>query len=458
MRQENEMSVVDIFGKSQQTFEEAQRKISDESGSRSKHFRMQKDDTYRVRVMPLAPVLDKDGNVLPMERKGYEYPVRNMVLKITGEDGKGKEKHVFVNVCNANYAFPDLKCDLIDTYVSVATEKYAKDEALVKKIKSSSFDGGLKWNSGRSMYILDADKRSDGIQILDLSYSQYKDLEDRKMQVWEKLLRKNPKTLCPVSSIDNAYCVEIKRKTDNKKTEYTFNIDTVTDTDELDGKELKTLLDMPRLPEVLYRYTRFHLEATIAFLRQFDKKLQIDVMDDDRVTDCIDKIKMTLPSDDTSHFTFDGVSSEAGNSSNNGGIEALWDAYDHIVTEGLSDRSEEGQDLRAEIKKFIEDNDLEVTVSRGITNKELLEEIEDALNSGDAGKKGGRQEEAPKEPETGQRETGSRDRDRDRDRGRGSEEREDDADSSSGRSRSDDTSEPAERPLRRANRPERRQR
>lgn len=60
----------------------------------------------------------------------------------------------------------------------------------MKKIKGSGFDGGLKWNSQRAMYILDLDNREEGIHLLILSYSQYKDLEDRKLAIWKKLLEK----------------------------------------------------------------------------------------------------------------------------------------------------------------------------------------------------------------------------------------------------------------------------
>jgi hypothetical protein len=444
--QEKKLSPFDVFSQVQETFEDAKKKSASESGNRTKHFRMTGEGTFSVRILPLAPVIDKDGNALPMTRKGYEYPIKDMVLKIVGKDGKGKEKTTHVNVCNANYAFPDLKCDLIDEYVSIACEKYSDDEALIKKIRESSFNGGLKWNSNRCMYILDADKRVDGIQILGLSYSQYKDLEDRKIKLWEKLLKKG-KAPCPISSIEDAYLVEITRKTEKKKTEYSFNIDAVSDVDVLSDEELQALLDAPRLPEALYRYTRFHLEATIAFLKQFDEKLQIEVMSDDRIVDCIDKIKMTLPSDDTSHFTFDGNAADSSVQSGGNGIDALWDTFDRLDESGLDDKSEEGQDLRADIKEFIESNNLEVTVSRKKTNLDLLKEIEDVLaETGGDGKRGTEPDPEP-EPEKPDEEP----------------ERDPEPDPepeirSSGRGRNDDTSEPAARSERRSARPERRRR
>lgn len=443
MQQENEISLLNIFKDSQQTFEEAKKKLSDESGSRLKHFRMQKDATYRVRVLPLAPVIDKDGNALPMTRKGYEYPVKNLLLKIDGKDSKGKDKQVFVNVCNTGYVFPELKSDPIDTYVSIVSEKYSDDEALVKKIKGNSFDGGLKWNSGRSMYILDTNQREEGIQILTLSYSQYKDLEDRKMQVWEKLLKKSPKSPCPLSSINNAYAVEITRKTENKKVGYVFNIDTLSDVDALDSKELKALLDSQRLPDVIYRYNRYHLEATVASLTQMDEKLCISVMNDKRMTDCIDRVKMSLPAEDVSHFSIDGSAAESSGSPQKSGLGALWDTYDTLVEKGLDDKSEEGCELRADIKEFIENNDLDVTASRSKTNRNLLEEIEDALEA------------------SGKKQTPDDDREEaEKPRTEAASELDDsepeDSESTPSRDiRNDDTSEPAARPERRAARPER---
>ena len=63
--QENMMSALDIFAASQETFEEAKKKSSDESRKRANYLRFSQDGTYAVRILPLAPVIDKDGKVLP---------------------------------------------------------------------------------------------------------------------------------------------------------------------------------------------------------------------------------------------------------------------------------------------------------------------------------------------------------------------------------------------------------
>ena len=379
-------SVFDVFASQQETFEEAQKKNSEESRKRATYLRFNQDGTYTIRILPLAPVVNADGEIQPMERKGYEYPLRSLMLKIENPaklDKKGKPTLQYVTVCNAKQAFKDLKEDLIDAYIRVASDKYANDAALIKKINAGSFEGGLKWDSHRCMYVYDTEKRGNGIQLLQLSFSQYRDLENAKLSVWGKLLKKKANAGCPISSISEAYPVEVERTTDNGKTKYAFRVDTLSDIDELKEEELQNLFDTPRLPDTIYRYSRYHLEATIAYLKQLDEKFDIDVMSDNEVKECIDTIKMLLPVDDTSHFTIGGKDNE-NNDGNNAidNLDSLWDRLDDLEEQGLDDKSDEGAELRADIKTFIEDNELDVQVKRGKSNHDLLTEIDTAMSGG----------------------------------------------------------------------------
>ncbi len=449
------MSALDIFASTQETFEEAKKKSSEESSNRVNYFRFKDDGTYTVRILPLAPVIDADGNVLPMERKGYEYPLRTLMLKIasTTTDKQGKPKITYVSVCNAKHTFKDkLNADLIDTYLSRACEKYADDEALCKKLRDTSYNGGLRWDYKRCMYAIDNDNTSEGIKILQLSFAQYKDLEERKLNIWNKLNKNGKNVPCPISSIQNAYPVEIVRKTENKKPSYSFNIDTLSGQQPLNEEDCQKLLDMPRLPETLYRYTRFHLEATIAFLNQVDEQYDIDVMNDETVKNCIEQIKCLLPADDQSHFSMDRKSSDSDSEAGNAvvTIDSLWDLYDHIEEEGLDDRSEEGQELRTSIKEYIEANELDIRISHTKSNLDLLEAIEGAFNEEkeepvSESKPVAKVVEEPEEKENDD-EPAAPAIDEDEPEEAPSRERE----------RNDDTNEPAARPSRRSARPQRR--
>ena len=398
-----------LFAENQETYEEAVKKSTDESQSfqRTKHFRMDSAGTYTVRILPLAPAEQPDGSY-KLERKGYEYPVKTQVLKLDNPRPTGKkDKQFFVNICHSSYA--GLSVDLIDTYLQVAENKYGSDEKLMKKIKGSGFDGGLKWNSQRAMYILDLDNREEGIHLLILSYSQYKDLEDRKLAIWKKLLEKNPKCLCPISSLEDAFPVEITRKEENKKTTYTFNIDTISGAEPLSEEEVSSLLETQRIPAAIYRYSRFHMEATIEFLKQYDAKMEMDVMSSKEITEAIEKIKMELHPDDESHFSFDKKERNSGDNKepSDNELDSLWNLWEKLNERGIGDKSEEGQDLRDAIREYIDANELNVRVTRGKTNEDLLNDIEDALevakdgsnNEDDNTQNDTKPEDTPLEPE-----------------------------------------------------------
>lgn len=393
-------SPLDLFVGVQETYEEALKKSTEESSSfaKTKHFRMDSVGTYSVRILPLAPTQQPDGTYA-LDRKGYEYPTKTQLLRLVNPAPKSKkDQNFFVTVTQAKYV--GLSVDLIDTYLEVAQEKYGDDEKLIKKINGSGFEGGLKWNSQRAMYVIDNENKKEGIQLLTLSYSQYKDLEERKLDIWKKLCKKNPKTPCPISSIQGAYPVEITRKEENKKTSYSFSIDTLSDTIALTEDEVQALLDTPRLPEVLYRYSRFHLEATIEFLKQYDEKNEIDIMGSKKIAEAIEKIKMELPADDKSHFSFDKKERKGEGDSEESGevtLDSLWNRWEDLNDKGIGDKSEEGQNLRDDIRAFIDDNDLRVRVTRGKSNQECLEEIEDALEAAKSAPQNEDEEEAPAE-------------------------------------------------------------
>ena len=186
-------------------------------------------------------------------------------------------------------------------------------------------------------------------------------------------------------------------------------------------------------------------------------------MKESEIKDCIDQIKLCLPADDQSHFNMNGKN---GDDSSDGGsvtLDSLWDLYDKLCDEGLGDKSEEGQNLRTAIKEFIEDNDLDVSISRTKTNETLLNDIQDILD-GEEGEdkapasKSSAKKEKTEEPEDEEDDTPAAEAPSSDD---GEEEEAPaPARASRRRERSDDTNEPAAealaRPERRAARPHRR--
>ena len=391
-------SVEELFLGMQESYAEAQARAMEENKAfaKTEFFRFDKLGVYRLRILPIAP-----GKEDAVERKGYEFPVRQLLMELE-RPGGGKQPSMYVTVCRATDAGYSL--DLIDTYrrIAVNMAKDAGDEKLAEKIGGGSFGGGLKFNYGHAMYVIDLKERPKGIQLMTLSHAQFKELDERKFKLWEKKIAKNPHHPCPISSVYNAYPVEIEKRKNGGKTEYYISIDNESDNEILSQDELKLLMNTPRIPEIIYRYSRYHFEATLEYLKQCDAKYELKVMETEEMVETIETFQSEIPKDDTSSFSFDKRGKDAKENADSNAItlDMLYDRHDELKEKGLTDKTEEGQELRSLIRTFIEQEKLSVRVTRSTTNGELLDMIEDAVHDAATGEDDPPVETDP-EPEAG---------------------------------------------------------
>lgn len=381
--EKRKLSAFEAFQQTQLTFAEAEEKAKQEAGApKVERFRMGEDGEYLIRVLPLAPSFDNEGNILPMDRKGYQYAVHQFFLGIKVPNKKGKKpKKLSIPVIRTTDKEVGKSVDLLDTYVKIAKEMYGDDEALMKLLTSSSYEGGIRWNYQHALMVLDvsSDKeRAKGPQVWQCSHSQYKDLDAAKMRLWAELKADDGQDTCPISGFTDAYPVKVIRKTENNKTSYTIEIGRKTL--DITEAEAEKLLELPRLPEQLYRYTRYQMEATLAFLQQYDEEHDMEVCKEPDFIEAVETLKGELPADDTSHFDLANASGKDSDK-DEVTIDSLYNEYDSIVDQGLNEKSDEYQELREKIRMFIEAKDLDVRISRTKNNLQLLEEIDEALDA-----------------------------------------------------------------------------
>ena len=385
MKTKGAINYFDILKQTKQTFEEAEAQIKAESFSkRAELFRMSNDGEFSVRILPLVPNLDSEGNILPMDRHGFEYPVHQQFLKIELPKKKNekKAKSISIPVVCATDKGVGKSIDLIDTYVKIAGELYPDDADLMELLAKGGYNGGLKWSFIHAMYVLDLTKKGErrGPLIWNASHAQYCDIRDAKQRLWIKEREKDPERDCPVCGFENAYPVNIIRKTGNgNRTEYTIEIDRYTD--DLTEEDLNKLFDAPRLPEQIYSFNRYSLEAEVEFLKQYDEKHDMEVCKEQDFLDAIEKLKGELDPEDKSHFD---INKSGDDKSKDGGkdeitVNSLWAELDAIDDAGLSEKSDEYQELREKIRQFIEDNDLDIRLTRSKNNEALIRDIEDAM-------------------------------------------------------------------------------
>jgi hypothetical protein len=298
-----------------------------------------------------------------------------------------KTEYMYVNVPRATDAGYSL--DLIDAYRKLAVEeaKSRNDEKLAEKIGGASFGGGLKFNYGHALYVFDLNDREKGIQLLTLSHSQFKDLDDKKFAIWQRELAKNSYAVCPVSSVYNAYPIEIEKRRNGERTEYIISIDSNSENDALSLKELDLLLAAPRIPEVIFRYSRYQLEATIEFLKQCDRKYGMKLFETEEIQSAIEKLRSELPQSDRSAFSFEKRTKDAKENAADStvSLDDLFNRFEELNKQGLGDKTEEGQELRALIRSFIEQERLPVHITRSTSNEEILTLIEKTVHEQEGG-------------------------------------------------------------------------
>ena len=377
-------SVFDIFSQTQENLQEAEERAKKEAGApRVERYRIGEDGTFSLRILPLAPKLDEDGNPMPMERKGFEFPMHQLFLAIKlPSKGDKKPKTINVPVIRTTDKEVGFSADLIDTYVQIAQEIYSDDDALMAKIKEGSYNGGLRWSYVRMAYVLDLDHKRKGPMLWTLSNAQYKSLNEERIRVWKKLAQKKGGPIpCVVSSIYDAFPVEVVRGNNNGRIDYKFSVDTISGTDELTEEELQKLLDTPRIDEYAYRFTRYQLEAELEFLKQYDEMRGIEVCKEPDFIEAYEKISGELPSDDKSHFDISSASKDSDNEKTDEvTIDSLWNELDALADAGVDEKSAESQELREKIRQFVQTLDLDVHLSRSKSNQQMLTEIDEALS------------------------------------------------------------------------------
>lgn len=376
------MSAFEAFQQTQLTFAEAEEKAKQEAGApKVGRFRTGEDGEYSVRILPLAPSFDKEGNILPMDRKGYEYPIHQFFLSIKVPNKKGKKpKKISIPVIRTTDKEVGFSVDLIDTYLKIAKELYGNDTELIQKITKSSYEGGIRWSYQHAIMLLDVSsqkERAKGPQLWQCSHSQYKDLNSAIMRLWNEMQEDGQET-CPVTSLTDAYPVKIIRDTENNNTSYTIEIGRkILNVEEA---EVEKLLELPRIPELIYRYTRYQMEATVIFLQQYDEDHGMEVCKEPDFLEAIDTLTGELPEEDTSHFDLANAD-KTDNPEGKVTLKSLYAEYDSIVDQGLGEKSQEYLDLREKIRQFVEDNELDVRLQKSKNNLQMLNEIEEVMES-----------------------------------------------------------------------------
>jgi len=403
MSENSKINFRELLKKTAVTYDQAAERIkSEQQRTQVDRFRIGEDGEYAVRVLPLAPYLTASGEIDETKpiRPSFEYPVKQMFIDIKGPAKKkgGKPQIISVPIVCATQEGVNKSVDLIDTYKKLVKELYPEDKDLIDKMNANSYGNksSLRWSYQRVLYVFDLDAKKRIPLLWQVSFPQYNDFSGRQMKLWEKLKKKDEDAEDPLASFGVSYPLEIERKTEKGNTTYGFNIDSTSE-DELDDADMEALFNAPRIPDIIYRYTRYQMEATIEFLKQYDEDHELDIMSEEAMTNAIDQLKGEMDANDQSHFDLTSAG-EKGEGKSKITFEQLNDRYNALLDKGLADDSDEGVDLREDIRAYIEDNNLDVVMKHSTSTADVLDAIEEAEEN-QAKKEKKAEKEADPEPE-----------------------------------------------------------
>lgn len=378
---DQEVNALELFQQNEETREQAEKRAAAESfdgGAKIDIFKMPKNDTKVVRILPLKP-----GG----ERNGYEWPLNRTFLKI--ENPSDPKKSFNIPVVNVKQVWPEAKLsDPLDTFRALisAELKAAGREKDVEQLEKGGYEGGIKGEYRRVMLLIDEEDKSK-IQKWEASYSQFKDIEDIKVNTWKRAeKRANGKVVyCPLSSPSNGHWLEITGTQEGKRTSYKFNLlSSEDDKHLLDAETATALMALPHLNEMLYVYQRYHLTASIEFMKQIQAKYKVNILDKEEMKEVIEAVEAVLPKDDIREFSLTNAKESENESGEGEGtleskitIDDIDRDYEAWKDGGISDA-----EFRATLKQFNVDEELKISITRSTTIDEIMDAIDEAFSAG----------------------------------------------------------------------------
>ena len=323
------------------------------------------EGTNRFRMFPAHPGTDEKNR----------YSQANTISWVPFVKDDGKETRIPIKNARIHGG---QEADVIETYRKIAVEIIKGDGTLSAKDKASLIDIMTDWKTGispKTSYVAYA-KKKDGDNwvrgLFEYTYGVHKDLLDESLVDFDE----EPDGADVVSDPDEGCIVTIKYspKEKNPNDKYKTSIGAKS-TLALEDEDFEWLEEQKPLTELLFGEGVYHqgtFDRAMKGLQLYDEKHEIGVFDEDEFQEAAAELRALLP---------EAPSRDSDSSSD--------DSSDEKSLEDMS---------RKELKQYILDNNLDVKVTRGMKDDEIIDAIDDAI----ADSAGNQEEESDKPFEKGE--------------------------------------------------------
>lgn len=335
----------------------------------NEYLRLEDGKTTKIRIFPAHPGEDN----FYVKRKCYW-------LTFTGQDG-----NTYRGTVNDSVVHGGTKKDICDEFMKYAKKKWSKDSD-----RLSCFTG----------------QDGFGAQFTWLAYAdEINPDEELKAKVWEfkKMVRDalnklsfseeddDPIEVDPFTDPDEGLPVLVKKlsKPNKKKGEnyYEVSFPKKVSARPLTDEEIEYFMNLKPLSELTPRYEMRDFERALEGLQTFDEENDLEMFEDEGWLEIVEEIKEQYDADSSDEDDEEEEKPAPKKTSKSGKKKPEPEPEDDEEDEDEEEESETDSDEddglddldRNELKKYIRDNDLDVSVKKSMSDDDLREAIREAL-------------------------------------------------------------------------------
>lgn len=338
--------------------------------SSNEYLNLEDGKTLKIRIFPAHPGLTS----FYIRKKSYW-------MNFEGNDGQMHRGQVLDSIIHGG-----TKLDIVQEYVKMAKKKCAKDEEKIEALVGT----GMKSNSLNPSYTW-------------LCYADKVDGDNElKAKLWEfkKMVRDGLNKLTfsededdvietdPFTDPDEGLmvCVTYRKNPNRKKGENYYEVDfgKKPKARPLTDEELNYFASLKPLNEVLSRYGMKDFERALSGLQTFDEENEIGLFDDDDWLEKVEEVKAQYDDDDEETKPKKKVVKKVEDDDESDEETEEETSSDDEEEEAEESDGDKFDDMdRKELKKYIKDNELDVTVKKSMEDDDIREAIRAAEKSSD---------------------------------------------------------------------------
>jgi len=328
------------------------------------YLNLEDGKTLKIRIFPAHPGKDD-----------FYVPKKSYWLTVTGQDGERRRATVPDSVVHGG-----TKLDLVQEYVKFAKAKYANN---VKKL--TELTDGQDALTPSYTWLCYADKVDGDNELRAKIWEFKKSVRDGLNKLAFSEDADEPIEVDPFTDVDEGIPVMVKylKNPNRKKGEnyYEVSFGKKPTARPLTDEEIEHFMSLKPIDEVVFGYNINHFERALEGLQNFDEDKDMGLFDDDEWLEIVEKVKAQYSEAEDDEEPKKKVKASSKKKVEEPEEEDEPEAEDDEDEEPEEDaEGDEFDDMdRSELKRYIKDNELEISVKKSMSDDDIRDANREAV-------------------------------------------------------------------------------